>query len=145
MSRSLILLALSIAAIAIMVEAKDPPVVPPAKGLGEKLQRWASRSSDTLDGVPGRTERVIVEQMLAEEKLRRARIERQILEQNLIKGDKVILSHEDVQQIYDLVQQIYDFTLQQEETIRKQQDEIKRYDSQLDYVLDLLRSCQKKQ
>ena len=138
MSRSLILLALSIAAIAIMVEAKDPPVVPPAKGLGERLHRWASRSSDNLDGVPGRTERVIVEQMLAEEKLRRARIERQILEQNLIKGDKVILSHEEVQQIYD-------FILQQEETIRKQQDEIKRYDSQLDYVHDLLRSCQKKQ
>ncbi len=138
MSRSLILLALSIAAIAIMVEAKDPPVVPPAKGVAERLNRWFSRSSDTLNGVPGRTERVIVEQKLAEEKLRRARIERQILEQNLIKGDKVILSHEEVQQIYD-------FILQQEETIRKQQDEIKRYDFQLDYVHDLLRSCQKKQ
>ena len=48
------------------------PLVPNAKGLGNRLNRFFSRASDTLEGQPGRTENMIAQQALRQEQLRRS-------------------------------------------------------------------------
>ena len=64
------------------------PLIPPAQGLGERLSRWSSRSSDILDDQPGRTERHLMQQALAE---RQAEMEatRILLELQRIESDRV--------------------------------------------------------
>lgn len=47
-------------------------LVPEAKGLANRMNRFFNRSIDTLEGKPGRTENIIAQRTLMEEQLRRS-------------------------------------------------------------------------